>query len=110
MRHEVDDVAECDGQVEMECRHPLWMATASDKLGRHKRRRIRHVDRLRRAMPPQLLEHAFFKFQILWHAFDDNGNARSSGHIDARLDPPQRVPGAARTKEAFRGKILREPF
>ena len=63
MRHEVDDVAGCDGQVEVECGHPFRVATASRKLGWDERRGIRHVDRLCRAMPPQLLEYAFFEFQ-----------------------------------------------
>jgi hypothetical protein len=52
MRHEADDVAECDGQVEVECRHPFRIGTASGKLGRHKRRRIRHVDRRRDPVKP----------------------------------------------------------
>ena len=110
IRHEVDDVAGCDGQVEVECRHPFRVTTASGKLGWDERRGICHVDRLWPAMPPQLLEYAFFKFQILRHAFDDNGSLRSSGHVGGRLNPPQRFPGGARTEEAFRGKVLRESF
>src|SRR5208282_2075609 len=111
MRHEVDDVTGCDGQVEVERRHPFRVATASGKLGWDERRGIRHVDRLWPAMPPQLFEYAFFKFQILRHAFDDNDSLHGSdGHVDAKLDPPQHVAGAARTQEAISGKVLREPF
>jgi hypothetical protein len=110
MRHEVDDVANCDGEVEVECRQPFRMATASGKLGWDERRGIRHIDGLRRAVPPQLLKDVSLKFQVLRHTFDDKSSLRDGGQVGAWLDPPQRLAGTVRTEETFSGKVLREPF